>query len=147
LRIVDGGGQQVKQHSRGQALAEFALVLPLLVLLLMAIFDFGRLIYAYNTVSNAARAGARVAVIDQTKANIDDRVMQTLLGLPPTGVLIDYSRPTCPQLTDRKLGCESVVTVKYPWSPITPIIGRIIGPVSVEATAKMPLEFINPPSP
>ena len=56
-------GQELKQRNHGQALAEFGLVLPLLVLLFMAIFDFGRLIYAYNTVSNAARAGARTAVV------------------------------------------------------------------------------------
>ena len=38
----DGSGQELKQRNHGQALAEFGLVLPLLVLLFMAIFDFGR---------------------------------------------------------------------------------------------------------
>ena len=51
---------------RGQALVEFALVLPIFILLLVGIFDFGRAIYAYNTISNAAREAVRVGVVDQS---------------------------------------------------------------------------------
>ena len=50
---------------RGQALVEFALVLPIFILLLVGIFDFGRAIYAYNTISNAAREAVRVGIVDQ----------------------------------------------------------------------------------
>jgi len=130
----------MKKRSDGQALAEFALVIPLLVLLFMIIFDFGRLIYAYNTVSNAARAGARAAVVDQNTTIIDDRVRTTLLGLPSASATVVYTRPGCP--TPPKIGCDSTVKVSYPWSPITPMIGRIFGPVTVEATATMPLERV-----
>ena len=130
----------MKKRSGGQALAEFALVIPLLVLLFMIIFDFGRLIYAYNTVSNAARAGARAAVVDQNTTIIDDRVRTTLLGLPSAAATVVYTRPGCP--TPPKIGCDSMVKVSYPWSPITPMIGRIFGPVTVEATATMPLERV-----
>ena len=49
--------------ARGQALVEFALVLPLFVLLLLAIFDFGRVIWARNVLENAAREGARQAIV------------------------------------------------------------------------------------
>lgn len=48
---------------RGQALVEFALVLPLFVLLLLAIFDFGRVIWARNIIENAAREGTRQAIV------------------------------------------------------------------------------------
>ncbi len=48
---------------RGQALVEFALVLPLFVLLLLAIFDFGRVIWARNVLENAARESARQAIV------------------------------------------------------------------------------------
>jgi len=130
----------LKTRARGQALAEFGLVLPLLVLLFMMIFDFGRLIYAYNTVSNAARAGARAAIVDQNTTVINDRVNTTLLGLPSAAATITYTRPGCP--TPPKIGCDSTVKVSYPWSPITPMIGRIFGPVTVESTATMPLERV-----
>ena len=52
-------------RERGQALVEFALVLPILILLLVGIFDFGRAVYAFNTVNNAAREGVRLAIVDQ----------------------------------------------------------------------------------
>ena len=54
----------------GQALVEFALVVPVLILLLFGILDFGRAIYAYNTIADAARDGARVAVGESGKPRI-----------------------------------------------------------------------------
>jgi len=49
--------------SRGQAIVELALVLFLLLLLVMGIFEFGRAMYIKNTLTHAARAGARAAVV------------------------------------------------------------------------------------
>lgn len=54
-----------REQSRGQTLVEFALILPILILLLVGIFDFGRAVYAFNTVNNAAHEAARLAVVDQ----------------------------------------------------------------------------------
>lgn len=50
-------------NSRGQALVEMAFVLFLLVLLVMGIFEFGRAMYIKNTLTHAARAGARAGVV------------------------------------------------------------------------------------
>ncbi len=47
-----------RERSRGQSVVEFALVLPILLLLLAATVDFGRLFYAYVAVENAAKEGA-----------------------------------------------------------------------------------------
>jgi Flp pilus assembly protein TadG len=49
--------------SRGQALVEMAIILPLLMLLVMGIFEFGRAMYIKNTLTNAARAGVRAAAV------------------------------------------------------------------------------------
>jgi len=48
---------------RGQALVEFALVLPIFLLLLMTLFDFGRVIYAQHTINQDAREGSRVGSV------------------------------------------------------------------------------------
>jgi Flp pilus assembly protein TadG len=48
---------------RGQAMVEFALALPLLMLLLLGLADFARAVYYYNVLSSAAREGAREAVL------------------------------------------------------------------------------------
>lgn len=46
-------------RERGQAMIEFAFVMPLVVLLLMGVFDLGRAVYAYNTLQSVARETAR----------------------------------------------------------------------------------------
>jgi Flp pilus assembly protein TadG len=49
--------------SRGQALVEFAFVAPIFFLLLFAIIDFGRYVYYVQILNNAAREGARYAIV------------------------------------------------------------------------------------
>lgn len=51
------------RDSRGQALVEFALVVPIFVLLLVAIFDLGHVVWANDAISNAAREAARYAIV------------------------------------------------------------------------------------
>ncbi len=49
-------------HNRGQALLEFALILPLLLLLLLGIAEFAMAVLAYNTLADAVRQGARYGI-------------------------------------------------------------------------------------
>lgn len=51
-----------RRASRGATLVEFALVLPLFMFLVITIMDFGRAYMTYQTMTNAAREGARYAV-------------------------------------------------------------------------------------
>jgi Flp pilus assembly protein TadG len=52
------------RHPRdGQALVEFALIVPLFLVLIFAVFDFGRVIWANDAVGNAAREAARYAIV------------------------------------------------------------------------------------
>jgi len=51
------------KQTKGQALVEMAIILPLLLLLVLGIFEFGRAMYIKNTLTQAARAGARAAVV------------------------------------------------------------------------------------
>jgi Flp pilus assembly protein TadG len=57
-----------RTNQRGQALVEFALTLPVFLLLVFGVFDFGRAVWAYSMVSEAARAGARAGMIAASKA-------------------------------------------------------------------------------
>ncbi|HET8933026.1 MAG TPA: TadE/TadG family type IV pilus assembly protein [Polyangiales bacterium] len=54
----------------GAAALEFALVLPLLVILLFGIIDFGYLMFVVSTMNNAAREGARRGAVESTTANV-----------------------------------------------------------------------------
>ena len=56
------------KREEGATLVEFALVIPVLLLLVIVILDLGRAVNAYVTVSNASREGARYATVHPTAA-------------------------------------------------------------------------------
>ena len=58
-------GSHLLRDRRGSSSAEFVLVLPLLLILLLGIIDAGRFIWEYNRAEKATQAGARVAVVTQ----------------------------------------------------------------------------------
>ena len=58
-----------RRHARGQGLVEMALVLPLVLLLLMTLVDFGRVIFAQNAINQDAREAARVGAVPATAAS------------------------------------------------------------------------------
>jgi Flp pilus assembly protein TadG len=144
--------RRIRPSSRGQGLVEFALILPVLILIFMGVFDFGRAIYAYNSVSNAAREGARVGIVDQGtgaggayNAAIEAANQATALGLNPTDPnQVQVTFPTSTQCPTLEVGCPIRVRVQYQFSAITPIIGRIIGPITVGSTTELPVERKQP---
>jgi len=52
-----------QRAARGQALVEFALIIPVFILLMVGIFDLGHVVWANNALSNSAREGARFAIV------------------------------------------------------------------------------------
>ena len=64
------------KNRKGQSLVEFALILPLLLFLVMGIIQFGFILSGYVTVSNAAREGARVGIIEKTNESIVGKVTE-----------------------------------------------------------------------
>lgn len=76
------------RSQRSQALIEFALVSPVLLLLLFGIVDIGRAVFYYDTVNHAAREGARTAVRASSQLPTNADVMATvaaqLIGAPVT---------------------------------------------------------------
>lgn len=59
-----GAPVRSRQRRKGQALVEFALVLPVFVLILFGVIDLGRFVYTDSTLSQAAREGARVGAVE-----------------------------------------------------------------------------------
>ncbi len=136
-----------RHRTRGQGLVEFALIFPILILVLAVIFDLGRLVFAYNDITNAARNGARVAIVDQTANNAENKVIASAisLGLTATDVDVAYldpdlSGPCAPMA----LGCVAEITARFSWQASTPVVGTIVGPVTVSTTTRMPVERIFP---
>lgn len=132
----------MRKPIRGQTVSEFALVLPLLLLLLVGILDFGRVVFAYNSVSNAARTATRVAIVNQTFSEIEGAAQAEAVGLNPVTVTVTYDADAaCAQL---KIGCLAIVEVEHQWTAATPILGSWIGPITVSSDARMPVERVFP---
>lgn len=138
-------------RSHGQSLAEFALVLPVILLLFMGIVDLGRAVFAYNTLSNAARDGARVAIVDQTASGGVQAGAQraadqaTGLGIDAvTDVDVIFTKPDGSPCPEHSLGCVATVTVRYEYGAITPVIGNIVGSIDLEASTALTIESTNP---
>jgi Flp pilus assembly protein TadG len=147
-----------RTRRRGQALAEFALVFPIAMLILIAVFDVGRAVFAYNGLTNAAREGARLAAVNQDVTLIKQRVQEMTFGTSitnlasPTFVRFFREGPTLTPVTanavcpaaSMAVGCVAVVNAESDWSAITPIIGQIIGPITFKSDTQVPVEFVCP---
>lgn len=76
------------RNQRGAALIETAITLPLVLLVSVAIFEFGRAYQTWQVITNAAREGARVSIlVDQSDAQVTGAVRNYLTGgrLPAAG--------------------------------------------------------------
>ena len=121
--------------SSGQDLVEFSLTCCMLCILTLGVFEMGRMVLVYNTVANAARVGARYAVVHgssraagagaanasgpaanpaQVRTVITDFASAGLLNTGRLVISVTYpGGSNAPgQLVD--------VTVSYPYDPLTP---------------------------
>ena len=145
-----------RRRSRGQALVEIALALPVFLLLVLGLFDIGRGVFIYVGLTNAAREGARLAIVNQDKALIGQRVQDMAFATAVSNLgdlndLVSFRRqnpysdpldndPCAPPV----IGCIAVVKPTTTWTLITPIIGALVGPIDLEARSEMPIEFTCP---
>ena len=132
-------------EGRGQAMVEFALVIPIFVLLLVGLFDVGRAVFAHHTVNNAAREAARLAIVDQTVEHIEDEAVAAAsgLGLEVADIsveFVDEAGDPCSYLgTDDVYRCSAVVEVTYAYAASTPIIGNLIGEIDLIGESSFPV--------
>jgi Flp pilus assembly protein TadG len=77
---------------RGQDLVEFALIFPVLMLLLLGIMEFAVLVWSYDTIANAAREGARLGIIrTATTAQVEAAVVDRALALGLTDANVEIT--------------------------------------------------------
>jgi Flp pilus assembly protein TadG len=162
-----------RRRDGGQSLVEFSFVFPLIALLAFGFIDVGRAVFGYNTLTNAARTAARVAVVNQVdpvagpwacEANKPVESVSSpnwtfrgcaiaagaTLGVTPSDVTVSFASPPGINLecTARlNIGCIVTVTVNDIFTPITPVAGSIIGQIPMSATTEMPIERLFPEQP
>jgi hypothetical protein len=69
------------KNQNGQALVEFALILPVLLLIILGILEFGWLFNSQITVTSSAREGARVACVTDEEGKIKSAIKNHIEGL------------------------------------------------------------------
>ena len=119
---------------RGQVLVEFALIIPVLLILVLGIIDFGLGFNAWNTAQNAAREAARVAAVDPNASTIESRARATSSLLTQSNLTVTLNCSTdngttfsaCPTGASWNEGDIVQVRVAYDYRFVTPL-PRFVG--------------------
>lgn len=159
--------KRARRRERGQSLVEFAVVLPIIILLIVAFVEIGRAVFAFNTIANAARQAVRVAAVNQITDVTDCDATRPVedpyephwsvrgcaiaagapLGITTANVSVSYASPPSTTVScspTLHIGCIASVTVTYDYSVSTPFVSLLIGPFTMSQTSEMPVERVFP---
>ena len=126
----------MKLNKKGQSLVETALILPVIILLLMGMFEFSRIFGSYLLITYTGRESARMASVGKTDAEIVQNVYDKsgLLDLTNLQITIDPSG-------HRNTGDDVGVKIRYKIIIYAPIIQSILpNPFYVESNTYMRVE-------
>lgn len=129
---------------RGQALVEFALIIPIFMLVAVGIFEGGRAIYTYNALSNAVNEGLREAIVNQDTVAITAEIDRVLGGLSSQSTTTLSNRDPDDGTdcgTPLETPCIYRIEIRHTFSPV--LIGAIFSPV-IAADGEMAVEAIKP---
>jgi hypothetical protein len=121
----------------------------------MAIFDLGTAVFSYNSLTNAAREGVRLAIVNQDEASIIQRAEEQVFvaEIDAPNVTIGYYEANddgTPNTDDEcdpvAVGCLAVVTFESTYRPLTPIIAQVLfaDGVTFTASSVLSVEFSCP---
>jgi Flp pilus assembly protein TadG len=126
------------RRERAQGVVEMALVMPIFILLVMGVVDFGMGMRAYVTVNNSSREGARYAIVCPSTLDDDlikSRVASYSNGLVTTGnVNVTWQSQRC------KSGESVKVAATTNYQFITPLGAFLPGPLRLTASSTMRVE-------
>lgn len=150
-----------RRSERGQSLVELAISLPVLLLILLGVVDFGMAIFSYAILRDAAQEGALYGSFNPgNEAEIENRIRNIL----PENDDVFYSSPV--ELRDKSkvdveidvigAACQGVtsgpansirVNVRYQYNITMPIIGVVIGTNTIPLTGTATNVILQPPCP
>jgi len=128
------------RHEDGQAITEFAIILPILMMLVLGIIQFGIIFNNYITLTDATRAGARTAAVNRflgdNGASAVTAVENSAQGLDQSVLDPTISVTASPDW--KTTGNEVTVTASYPYS--INILGWTVKAGNLTSTTKERLE-------
>jgi Flp pilus assembly protein TadG len=137
----------ILKNQKGSSAVEFALILPLLTLVIFGIIEFGLLLYNQQVITNASREGARAGIIVglDRSANEHETVSRTTASNYCSNHLVTFSGNSSPLLISTPppsavfSGDEFTVTVSYLYDFLV-LSSLGFGPVTLDAKTIMKLE-------
>lgn len=130
--MAAAGSEPTLLHHRrrgesGQAVVEFAIVLPVLILLVLGIMEFGRALSALMVLQNAAREGARYGITVYSDPNsdelIEDRVRQEAGSLDGAADPVQLQVTITPDPAGRAPGGDLQVSLLYNFEFVVSFLG------------------------
>lgn len=108
-----------ERSERGAVAVEFAILLPLLVMIVLGIMEFGRAYNAQISLTNAAREGVRVMAVSNNQASARTAAKNAAVSLSPglADANITFSTASC------TTNAQMTVTVSYSLSTLTGVAG------------------------
>ena len=125
------------KKKKGQALVEFAIILPILLMLVMGILQFAMILNAYLTILNASREGARTGIMGSSDTTIQNTVVSTSPILNPQNLTVTI----LPNETNRKSGTTLTVNVRYNYKLTIPIISSLFQNIVLSEQTSMRVEW------
>ncbi|GBF10519.1 MAG: TadE/TadG family type IV pilus assembly protein [Tepidibacillus sp.] len=126
-----------KRKEEGQAMVEFALVFPILLLLLLGILEFGHIFFSYLVIQNATRDGARNGSVWATDQEITQIVEQKTEVLDQNNLSLSIS----PSPSSRERGERISVVIDYKVPLLAPLWRNILpNPFPITAKTVMRIE-------
>lgn len=126
---IESNKSEENKSERGASSIEFALILPVLIMLLMGIIEFGMAYNNYLAITHAAREGARMAAVN----HYDESAVRTA-AYPVTPDSVSLSYPD-----GNTHGAVAVVTIHYTNTIDIPFFGSVAVPL--ESRAGMRIEY------
>ncbi|MCF6094190.1 pilus assembly protein [Microaerobacter geothermalis] len=124
-------------EEKGQSLVEFALVLPVLLLLLLGIAEFGRIFYSYLVINQAARDAVRYGSVSATDVQMQQVIERETSDLEQENLTIQIT----PNTDLRQRGEPVEVTINYNVPLLTPLFRTLIpDPFPLKAEMVMRVE-------
>ena len=137
---------KLAQAQRGTATVEFGLLLPLLLLIVSGIVEFGMALYDKAVITNASREGARAGIVARNPLLTDAQIRQVVNQYAQSALVSFGSNPVPPQVLIQKgsLGGDSTlqVTVSYTFQGIGlgSLLQSLGQPMVLQATTAMVYE-------
>jgi len=140
--------KHISSMRRGQTLVEFALLIPVFILLVVVVFDLGRAIYYYSAIYNAAREGVRFGVVHpDDETGMRNTTVNYAFGLGLVGADVTYAGPGTPEPVGGFDNPTVKVRVVYSFTPVTPLVERLLpgGQLTLTSEAVMRTEVLPSP--